>query len=183
MSSEHLTNEQLQLFVDGMLPPEEAASVAGHLRICFRCRNASAALQKLDATLKSLPSGNLGSDFTRNVLMRLDIAPKSSRLFGVVENLAYVFGMMIVLGVMLAVFVLTGVVGSSQVSNTQTWLNNASDVFAGRTSHFVASFASALQSYLPFIFGNGNLKIAAMGTIAVGMLMVVDRFLKRKILR
>lgn len=183
MSSEHLTNEQLQSFVDGMLPPNEAASVTVHLRICSRCRNAAAALQRLDTTLRNLPIANLGGDFTRNVLTRLDIVPKSPMLFQVVENLAYVFGMMIVLGVMLAVFVLTGVVDSSQVSNTQTLLNNASDEVAEQTAHFVASFASALQSYLPFIFGNGNLKIAIMGTITVGMLVVLDRFLKRRILR
>lgn len=183
MSSEHLTNEQLQSFVDGMLPANEAASATVHLRICSRCRNASAALRRLDMTLRNLPIANLGGDFTRNVLTRLDIVPKSPVLFRVVENLAYVFGMMIVLGVMLAVFVLTGVIDSTQVSNTQTFLNNAGDAVAEQTSHFVTSFASVLQSYLPFIFGNGNLKIAVMGTATVGMLVVLDKFLKRKILR
>lgn len=183
MSGEHLTNGQLQSLVDGMLPSSEAAAVTAHLRICSRCRNASAGLQRLDTTLRNLPTAKLGSDFTRNVLTRLDIVPKSPVLFRVVENFAYVFGMMLVLGVMLAVFVLTGVVDSSQVSDTQTWLNNVGDGVGEYTSHFVGMFSSLLQSYLPFIFGNGNFKIAIMGTIAVGMLMVLDRFLKRKILR
>ncbi len=183
MNGEHLTNEQLQSVIDGMLPRDEATSVTAHLGICQRCRNASAALQRLDATLKNLPATDLGADFTRNVLTRLDIVQKSSVLFRVVENLSYVFGMMLVLGVMLAVFVLTGVIDSSQVSNTQTWLNNAGSAVGETTSHVVALFAAALQSYLPFIFGNGNLKIAVMGTAAVGMLVVLDKFLKRRMLR
>ncbi len=183
MSSEHLTNEQLQSYVDGTLVRDESALVATHLRICLRCRNAAGSLEKLDATLKSLPSGNLGSDFTRNVLMRLDIAPKSSSLFGLVENLAYVFGMMIVLGITLVVFVLTGVIDSAQVTNTQTWLNTAGNIVGGQTSVFLTSFSRVLESYLPFIFGNGNLKIAVMGTASMGMLVLLDKFLKRRMLR
>ncbi|MEO8168363.1 MAG: zf-HC2 domain-containing protein, partial [bacterium] len=176
MSNEHLTGEQLHLFVDGMLPANEAVAAAAHLRSCSRCRHALEGLQHLATALRNLPASNLGSEFTRNVLRRLDIIPKSPVLFRVVENFAYVFGMMLVLGVMLAVFVLTGAVDSSQVSNTQTWANKAGGAVGEYTLHFASGLSAVLQSYLPFIFGNGNLKIAIMGLAAIGLLAVIDRF-------
>ncbi len=183
MNTDHLTNEELQSFIDGTLVPDEAPSLAAHLQVCAHCRTAHQSLRRLDGAMKSLPAENLGSEFTRNILARLNIVPQPSILFRVVENLAYVFGMMIVLGVMIAVFVLTGIIDSSQVAQTQSAIGNITEAITGRTSHFMESFAMALQSYLPFLFGDGNLKIAATGTCVVGLLAVLDRFLKKRILR
>ncbi|MEK7248790.1 MAG: zf-HC2 domain-containing protein [Bacteroidota bacterium] len=183
MTNEHFSNEQLQLLVDDELPVSEAAAVKEHLRLCRRCNAVYVSLSKLDSALLNLPMEHLGSDFTRNVLTKLHIVPKIPFLFRVVENLAYVFGLMMVLGVMLAAFVLTGVISSEQISQTKSSVGETSGMIADKMNSIIDALTVSLQSYLPFVFGGGSLKIAAMGTFVVGMLALLDRFLKRRLLR
>lgn len=182
MRSEHLTNEELQLFVDGTLPASEMSSTRLHIQTCARCRIAHESLLRLDASLRSLRVEQLGADFTRSVLANLNIIPQSSFLFSVVENLGYVFGLMIVLGIMLTAFILTGVIDQQQVSQTQSIVGSASSAIGGKMNSMIDALTIGLQSYLPFVFGGGSLKIAVMGTLVIGMLAVVDKIVRRRIM-
>lgn len=182
MTNDHVTNEMLQMLLDGTLSPEHAAAVEAHLSSCASCANAYDDLRQLHRVMKRLPVEHAGGEFTRDILVRLNIIPRTSLLFRIVENLAYVFGLMIVLGVMLAVFTFTGVVGSDQIEPTQTVLRGAGDAVAQAVGNAVGGLTAWLQAYLPFVFGSGSLKIAVMGTLIAGMLALVDRFLKKRIL-
>jgi hypothetical protein len=100
-----------------------------------------------------------------------------------VENLAYLFGLMIVLGTMLTAFIITGAISSDDISNTQTVARNITGTITSTINRPIAWLTSSLQSYLPFVFGTGSLKIAVTGTLIVGILALLDRFLKRKFVR
>ena len=106
----HCSSAQLQSYVDRRLHEDEEKLVSDHLQICVQCTRAYEALAQIDTSLRKLPRESLSSGFTRAVMARLHLAPKSSLLFRLLENVAYLFGLLLVLGTMALVFILTGTV-------------------------------------------------------------------------
>ena len=183
MSSEHPLDERIHLLVDGRLGEAEAAAIRNHMRTCTRCSSTHASLTRLDRTLRSLPDEHLASDVTSTIMAKLRIASGPPLLFRAVENLAYAFGLMIVLGMMFTAFVLTGAVDTGQIAESERVFNAAAESATDQLQSLLASFTSAMQSYMPFAFGHGSMKIAVMATIVVAMLALVDRIMKRRMLR
>ncbi|MBX2992493.1 MAG: zf-HC2 domain-containing protein [Bacteroidetes bacterium] len=183
MSNNHLTNEHMQLLVDGNLPTEEAGDVQRHLNTCTHCAMSYRGLVGVHDALMNMPTEHVGSDFTQRILGRLGVVPRTPFLFRLAENLAYVFALMIVLGIMLSVFTVTGVLNTQQLEKSQSAIGEVSGKIATSMNSFLNEFTVALQSYLPFVFGSGSLKIALMGTIIVGMLALADRLVRRRVLR
>jgi hypothetical protein len=180
MSSQHITNEYLQLLLDGVLIPYERVGAEHHLQSCKQCRQAYQRLAWLDTSLKILPVEKTNADFASVVLAKLNIAPRTSFLFRIVENLAYAFGLVVVLGLMLTAFLVTGVVNKKQVMETQSTFTNFERTIGQQVDSFAGGLTAFMQTYLPFIFGSGTLKIALMSTLAIGTLALVDKFLKRR---
>lgn len=178
--TEHVANDLLQMFVDNALEEGERGAVERHLSACVRCREIFNELRLLDQTFREAPVERLDTSFTRNVLSALNIVPKTPFWFRAIEHLAYVFGLMIVLGVMLTAFLITGVVKTEDVTEAQSFLNNASSAFGEQMKFLTTGLTEGVQQYLPFLFAHGSFKIALMGTVVIGMLALLDRVLKRR---
>lgn len=183
MTSEHLTNEQFQMLIDDEVPVGDVRELRAHLRSCNRCTSTYNGWMGFDRMFSAMADESVNSDFTRNVLVKLNILPKESALFRVVENLGYVFGLMIVLGVMLSVFIITGVVRKDQLLQTKSVIGETVSQLTSQMDSGFGTLAAALQKYLPFVFGNESLKIVVMGAVIVGMLALVDRVMRGRVVR
>lgn len=176
----HVTNDLLQMFVDNALEEGGRVAVERHLSECERCRETFDELRSLDRAFREVPVERLDASFTRHVLSALNIVPKTPLWFRAIEHVAYVFGLMIVLGVMLTAFLITGVVKTEDVTNAQSFFNNASNAFGEQVKFLAAGLTEGAQQYVPFLFAHGSFKIALMGTAVIGMLALLDRVLKRR---
>jgi hypothetical protein len=129
-----------------------------------------------------VPLEHVRTDFTRNVLAALSISPQTSVFFRIVEHLPYVFGLMIVVGVMLAAFVGTGVITLQQAAETETRLDrvwNSVDTALTVTATFINSVG---LKYFSFLYSSGTARLVLMSVVSVGLLFLLDRFLKRRFL-
>lgn len=179
----HCTSERLNLLLDAKLAPGEEKEMRDHLSTCRQCRRAFENLSRVDVALRDLPLITTGAGFTRSVMDRILAGPKSSFAFRVLERMSYVFGLTIVLGIMIAAFVLSGVFDQAGIEQTQ---GVASDVM-GRAADTVANsigvFTAWLVQYLPFAFGKGSMGVAFFAVAVVMMLAAVDRLVGRRILQ
>ena len=179
----HCSSEQVQAYVDGRLPRDEESSVGTHLRDCPECSRAYKAIRQINGFLKRLPLENASTDLARSIMEKLSLSTGSSLAFRLVENVAYFFGLLLVLGVMAAVFIFTGVLDTEQISQTQgviskVWLNiGAGGLFV------VGDLTDSLQRFFPFIFRTGNVSITFFGGLVVLVLAVVDWFVRRRSVR
>ncbi len=67
----HLTESQLNEYLDGELDARSLAAVEAHLVACDECRRASAGLQGLASTLEALQDEPLRRDLTPSVLAKI----------------------------------------------------------------------------------------------------------------
>jgi hypothetical protein len=132
-------------------------------------------LSRMDAELRRMPLEPASAAFTASVMHSLGLAGSPKKKFTYVENLAYVFALLIVLGAMLGVFLWTGVIKTADLTQGQSIIQES--VGAGTT--MVAGAIGVLQRWLleffPFAFGNSAFGIffAAVGVTL--LLALVDR--------
>lgn len=74
----HLTDEEVQLHLEGLLPSGESARVAAHLDGCPDCQALVVSFEGLDEALAALPAAEPPSDFTAGVMARIDERERSA---------------------------------------------------------------------------------------------------------
>ena len=179
----HYTLEQFNIFLDGRMAEGDRQGMQEHLAVCTRCRSALDNLTRIDAALRGLPVAQVRPDFTRSVMDRILATQRPSFVFRMLEKLPYVFGLLVVLGVMVASFVLTGVFDGSQLDqggSVATGLaGKAGEVLTGVTGMFTVW----LVRYLPFAFGKDSMGVAVFAVAVIVMLAAVDRAVAKKVMQ
>ncbi len=181
MNDRHLTMEELNLLIDDAASAGDKSIIRLHLGGCSKCRALHQSLERIDSAVRRISLERVSREFTHNVLASLNIVPKTPFLFRVVENLPYVFALMIVVGLMLSVFVATGVIGPEQRQETQTTVTQISNAVAGGLSALVGNFNDVMRTYFPFLYGGEAVKLMLMAGVAVAALAMFDRLLRKRI--
>lgn len=179
----HFTSEQFNLLLDGELTGAEEKSIRDHFSVCTDCRLAFENLARIDIVLKGLPVAETRPDFTRSLMDRILVVPKSPFLFRLLEKMSYVFGLLIVLGIMIAAFILSGVFEAPQIEQTKSVATGIVDKAGESLATSVGAFTTWLVQYIPFAFGKGSMSMAFFAVAIVIMLAAVDRLVGRKVLQ
>lgn len=177
----HLATDRLQAYVDSSVPEPERRDIEKHLGVCETCMGMVKSMRYLDNSLRTLPFERVRSGFTMEVMDRLGVVRSSPWIFRVLEKSVYVFGLLIVLGIMLAVFIVTGVVDQGEMQQSQTAATELLSRVAEGGSSAISVTSNWLSSFMPFIFGKGSLPTAIFAVAVLALLAVADRVLARKI--
>lgn len=178
----HCTSEQFNMLLDGRLTGAEEKSVRDHLAVCADCRLASASLARIDSALEALPVVETHPDFTRLLMDRVLAAPKPWFAFWLLEKLSYLFGLLIVLGIMIASFVLTGVFEQTQIDQTKSVATGIADKAGESLASAIGVFTAWLVQYIPFAFGKGSMSMAFFAISIVLVLAAIDRLVGRRLI-
>jgi Putative zinc-finger len=176
----HCSLEQLNLLLDNQLSETEATSIQDHLAHCPTCHLAFGNLQHLDSTLKGLPVLEVKPGFTKSVMGSILGRGGSAVAFRLFEKLSYAFGLLIVLGVMVTSFIVTGAFDGTPVVNTGSVASGVAAHLGHRLSELVNQFTVWLVQYLPFAFGKGSVSVAFFAAMVLLMLAAVDRMVGRR---
>ena len=176
----HCSSEQIHAYVDGRLAPDEKRVIGAHLEECAECRRAWQAVAQIDASLRTIPLKPVSTDFTQRVMEKLPLAPSSPFLFRLFENIAYLFGLLLVLGVMATALILSGVLDTEQISRTEGVVSKVWSNVDDGASTLVSGLTNALQRFFPFVFQAGNANMTVFGVLVILFLAAVDWFVRRK---
>lgn len=101
MQLKHLTDEEIQDYLDGNLSQEIALLAQQHLQVCQRCREALKQYEGLYLELKEDKGFELSKGFPKAVLRRLPAEGEAESRFGFVNTLLVILGIIISVGVTL----------------------------------------------------------------------------------
>lgn len=174
----HRTSEQLQMLLDGRVTEAERKETSRHLQECSRCMAAYHRMEQLHQGLQKLPVATTGAAFTSGVMEKILPSARLSLAFRIVENLAYLFAVLIVTGIVAVVFVATGVIDSAQVSEGQGLMSAYASATGTWFSEALRGGAVWLERYLPVRSG-ANIMLAGAGILAA--LALLDRVVQRKL--
>ncbi len=175
--SVHCTGEQLHMLLDGRVSDAERENLTAHLRECARCTASYHSLEQMDRGLRALPVEAASAALTDKVMEKVLPPGHLSLAFRIVENLAYLFAVLIVTGIVVVVFIATGVIDSGQVSEGQGVVSAYASATGAWLSEALRGGTVWLERYLPTRSG-GNIMLFGIGIL--GALAVLDRFLRRR---
>ena len=182
-TTRHLSPTQLETYLDGAVSSSEHAVIEQHLAACEGCRRAFNLARHVDNTLRTLPQERVEREFTGTVLQVLHLVPRTSLGFRILENIAYVFGLMIVITVMLTVFTVAGVIEWGELLAVPGAAGNTVSAVSAGISGVIDSFAHFVRTYAPFLFAkDGRAIIASMLGVAA-LIALVDYLLGKRILQ
>ncbi len=179
----HYSAEQFNLLLDGRVPSDEAKAMNDHISGCRECRRMWKDLGTIDAALGQVPLLQARPDFTRSVIDRILIAPKPPFVFRLLENASYLFGLLIVLGIMAAAFVVTGVFTNTEIEQTKNVMSTVASSAGESLATSLGTFNSWLVEYLPFAFGKGSMGIAFFAVLVMIMLAAIDHVVGRRVMQ
>ena len=176
----HYSTEQFNLLLDNQLGETEAQPIQDHLNECIDCRLAFDNLKRIDGAVRNIPVLETHSGFTRSVMEGILSKGGSSFAFRMFERLSYVFGLLIVLGIMITSFILTGVFDTTHVDETRSVATGIASQFGNDLASSVNGFTAWLIQYLPFAFGKGSVGVAFFAAVVLLMLAAVDRLVGKR---
>ncbi len=182
MTSEHLTDEILQQYADGALPRDKRRTAKRHLDACSRCQTILGSLERIDRTLRTMPREHAGEAFTRDVMLRLGIKPPTPLLFRVAESLAYLFGLVLVVGVTGTVYFLSGVINAKHIDHTRSVFGDVLGSAGGYWRDAGGAISLTIKTYLPFLFESATLRIGITTVLVLVVLALVDGYVRKHIL-
>jgi hypothetical protein len=132
-----LTIEQVYLYLENDLTPEESRTIAGHIASCEQCRRAVEERKILMEAAASLPPLHVPPDFTQQVMAR--IFPQKSQIRLWIAALATGFSLVV------AIFMAAFLQSDLSLSSTFIQLNRSLWNFVSDLSVFFIKFIKILS--------------------------------------
>ncbi len=170
MVDQHLSQQQMQEFLDDRLGSDERGRIHAHLSVCGQCTEAVQSLKSIDTVLRRMPLEKPGARFTRSVMER--IPESSSAAFRLLEYTAYFFGLLIVVAITAAAFTVTGNGNQAATADAGMW---------GTAYVWIDSAFSAMNTLARQVVSASTMRIAFILVLSVGFLFVLDRLLWRRL--
>jgi len=180
--NDHLTLESLQALADGALAGPEETSARAHIRTCPRCSRLLKRLEVFDRSMRDLPLERAPESLTRSVMHRIGIAPRTSFLLRMVSLLPYLFGLLVVLGVLLAVYASTGVVSGPISSQVGSFVAETSAPLRGILGEGSDAFRGLGHSLIRLFTAGGVMAAIVPVLVAVIVVAFVDRTWGKRLL-
>jgi anti-sigma factor RsiW len=175
----HIHEELLEEYLDGTINDQGRTEIEHHLDVCQSCRKEVRALRRVGESVKLLPLDGLGPAFTESVLDRLD-GSSFAKGVNLVTILSGLIALVCVSGMVLAAFVMTGVISLGEIAqgNSQVhaqWVNGW---------NVVAGFLTNVGRWVGFRMPSPSTTTVMMTAFAgLVLFALADRFLGRRILR
>jgi len=102
MSLKHLTDDEIQDYLDGNLSRQDALLIERHLEICPLCQEALTQYQGLYVGLKNDKGFDLSKNFAKSVIKRLPAEGETESHFNYLNIFLTILGIIVTLGVTLS---------------------------------------------------------------------------------
>lgn len=160
MSLKHLTDEEIQEYLDGNLSPQNASLFERHLESCSFCKESLKQYQSLYVGLVNDEGFDLPKSFVKSVISRLQAEPEAKSHF----NYANIF--LTILGIIIAV-------GITFYYLDLEPLGKAISNILLSQYEFGSALLVSIKSFLAGL--NGNISLLALAGLTLLMIAALDR--------
>jgi hypothetical protein len=177
----HLTPEEIFQIIDSTIANGEKTRLLSHLDSCARCRREIDSQRGLEKAARTAPLASPSHEFTSSVMKRVAPAMKKSLVTKVVDNLANILAMALVLSVLFyALNVQKASTGTSEPSFVTRTLAVYTEYYGKARDYLKQEIppASTAKERSP-----ETIKIVLMAVVSLVILVGVDRFLLRRVIR
>ena len=180
---EHITEQILQEFIEKRLSSQETRIVSSHLSGCSSCNEQMKSYSLLHRTIKQIPLEKVSSDFTTQLLKKLNIKEAPSFLWNLLTNIAPLLLITVVLVILVGALQVSGALNTPEVSNSIQLTQKAYSVVSDGLTSGSQTVNSWLNTLFPFKFASEGLTFTIFLICFLSAIALLDKFLFIKLLR
>ena len=169
----HLTPLQLLEYRDGLRGDEEEL----HLPTCQECSEKLRALQWVEEAIQRVELEKVSPNFTERVMTRLGVKESPSLAWTIFQNLAPLFALLIVVGIVAAAFQLTGAYQSSDVQQSARQAQSVYNEISGGIATGIEALNGWLKQYASFAFAESTTGLTIFLIAFFAGTALLDKFL------
>jgi hypothetical protein len=178
----HPKDDEMQEFADGFCEEQVRSQIESHILTCAECKERVEGLIKLSSVIRRVSLERVPDTFTDRVMRKIGAGESSSFLWFLLKNIAPVIGLFIIVGIVYFGLTFTGIIGTSDVDQSNSTINNMLDKFSGDITSATSAFGGWLKRVFPFLYTEGSYSIIiVMIVLALGA--IFDRFILIPIFR
>jgi anti-sigma factor RsiW len=172
----HLSKDDLQNFVDNACDENSRYRIASHLQICDECKSRIEGMVKLGNIIRSIPLDRTSDSFTARVMRKIPSTKAASFIWLFFKNLAPVFGLIVVVGIVYIALTISGIIGGLPTEQTNGMLSVVYEQVNSQVSTATSAFIDWLKRAFPFLYTKGGLSVIAM-LIILAVAAILDKYL------
>jgi len=172
----HLTSTQLQEYADGSANAQIRDDIEIHLQTCAECTAKYKAIRQIDSALRKLPLDDASPDFTQTVMARLKIKESPSIIWSIFKNLAPLFGLIIVVGIIYAALKISGVYDNSGLGESVQATQSVYNQVGNSVSSGISTFNGWLENLFPFLYTKSSYGLTAFLVVLFIIVALLDKF-------
>jgi hypothetical protein len=179
----HLTTREIFQIVDGTIENGERTKLVVHLEQCQRCFREVELQRRLGQALKQMPLVKPSEGFTAGVVNI--VAPKAKKSWGtiVINNLANIIAMVLVLSVVwYAVTMAPSAQNTAQTSAISKALGVYTEYY-GKSRDAISKGVTSLIGEPRKEKPSKTVDVATLTVISLTILVALDRFVMRRVIR
>jgi hypothetical protein len=179
----HPSPYELQEYIDNMLDNDKRLHIEEHLQYCNDCQTYLSSLKNIDTLITNIPREKVSSNFTEFVMKRIPIKTTPPLLWTIFKNIAPLFSILIVVGVMYGLVKTLGTLDNSTIGNsykvTQQVYNNVESGIATATTKFNQEIKSAFS----FLHIKGISGITVFVAVFLLVVSILDKYVFMPMIR
>jgi hypothetical protein len=179
----HPTPYELLEYLDNLLDNDKRHHIDEHIRYCNECETYLLSLKNIDTLITNIPLEKSSSNFTDLVMKRIPIKTTPSLLWTILKNLAPIFSIILVVGVMYGLIKTSGTLENSTIGNslkiTQQVYGNVESGIATATT----KFNMGIKSVLSFLHIKGISGITLFVAVFLLVISILDKYIFMPMLR
>ena len=144
----HLSDNEIQEFIDNRLPVHQATEFATHVEECSYCSGRIQSFAELNRRMKDISPARVSPDFTSQVMRRIGIKEAPSFAWNVLTNLAPFILVTIVLVIIVTALNAAGTFATPQYTQT---IQSTQQVYSTVTKE-LASTSQGMNEWMNKIF-------------------------------
>ncbi|MBI5020288.1 MAG: zf-HC2 domain-containing protein [Ignavibacteriales bacterium] len=179
----HIISEIIQEYLDGVLNTEMKDNIKMHLDECSICRDNLNSFQVVDSALHQMRVENTKPQFTHDVIKRLGIKESPSIIWSIFKNLAPLFGLIIIVGIIYGVLKFTDKLDGSGVGDSITATQSVFNTASSGVSNGISTFTQWMKNIFPFLYTKSSYSLAAFLIVFFIIVALLDKFIFMPIAR
>ena len=173
----HITEQELQSYIDASIAEEEKQSVGLHLESCISCSRSLRKLRYMERMIRQSFEEKAPDRVIENVLNRLGIEEAPSFIWNIVNYVAPVVALLIIGTIVLLVFVVFGKVHEAGLQSSLQTGQSIYSIIRSSLQSSIGAFSESMKKLAPFAFEGKNIGITLFVCLFILALGLFDKFL------
>jgi hypothetical protein len=179
----HPTSFELQEYLDGLIDDKKRSEIEIHVGFCNDCDAALKSLRNLGAAISNIPQEKTSHNFTDGVMRQLGVKPSQSFAWKILRNLAPLFALLVLVGIIYWAMNVAGTLDSSGLGVSLKETQKVYSALDNGLTIATAKLNGSFKSIFAFLYVKGISGLTTFLVLFLCAVGILDKYVFMPLIR